>query len=530
MPIGYLMLVLHAHLPYVRHPEHEDFLEEDWFYEAITETYIPLIIVFEDLIRDNVDFRITMSLTPPLMNMFADPLLQDRYERHINKLIELAHKEIERTKHHPEFNEISRMYLHKFQQCRHVFVDKYKKNLITPFKTLQEMGKVEIITCGATHGFLPLLEMFPNAVNAQIAVAKDSYEGYFLRPPRGIWNGECGYYPGLEKHLREHDLRYFFVETHGILYADKRPKYGVFAPLYCKNGVAAFGRDLESGQAVWSAQIGYPGDPNYRDFYRDIGFDLNFDYIKPYIHESGLRKMTGIKYHCITGKTSHKEPYHYGKALDTAANHAGNFMYNREKQVEYLSTLMDRPPLIAAPYDCELFGHWWYEGPHFIDYLLRKIYYDQNIIETITPSEYLELYPKNQVATPSLSSWGNKGYAEVWLNGANDWIYRHLHKCTENMITIANNHKQTQDPLSIRALNQLARELLLAQSSDWAFIMTTDTMVEYAVKRSKEHIHNFNHLYKMINNQHIETNWLIGVEAKNNIFPEINFKHYADLD
>ncbi len=528
MSAGYLMLVLHAHLPYVRHPEYDDFLEEDWFYEAITETYIPLLTVFEGLVRDNIDFRVTLSLTPPLTNMFADPLLQDRYEVHINKLIELAHKEIDRTKNTPEFNETAKMYLSKFEHCRWFFVDKYKKNLITSFKNLQDLGKIEIITCGATHGFMPLMEMYPNAVNAQIGIAKDSYERFFNCSPKGIWNGECGYFPKLEKHLINNNIRYFFVETHGILYADKRPKYGVFAPLYCNNGVSAFGRDLESGQAVWSAKVGYPGDYNYREFYRDIGFDLDKDYISPYIHESGLRIMTGIKYYSITGKTSDKRPYNYQKAMDTASSHAGNFMFNREEQVKHLSSFMDRSPLIVAPYDCELFGHWWYEGPNFIDFLLRKIYHDQNSVSTITPSEYLNIYPENQVSTPSFSSWGNKGYSEVWLNGNNDWIYRHLHKCTDNMINAANTYKDTKDHLIKRALNQLARELLLAQSSDWAFIMTTDTMVEYAIRRTKEHIQYFHTLYDMITNRQIDEGWLSNIEGKNNIFPEINYMHYTD--
>ncbi len=528
MPTGYIMLLLHAHLPYVRHPEYNDFLEEDWFYEAITETYIPLISVFEGLVKDNIDFRITMSLTPTLTNMFADPLLQDRYEHHVNTLIELAHKEIERTKHQPEFNETAKMYLNKFLLCRSIFVDHYKKNLITPFKKLQDMGKLEIITCGATHGFMPLMQYHPNSVNAQIGIAKDSYKRYFLTNPRGIWNGECGYYPGLESYLKNHGIRYFFVESHGILYAEKRPKYGVFAPLYCKNGVAAFARDIESGQAVWSSKIGYPGDPNYREFYRDIGFDLDFDYISPYIHESGIRIMTGIKYHKITGKSLDKQPYNYWTAMETAAMHAENFIYNRGLQVEYLSTLMDRPPLIVSPYDAELFGHWWYEGPYFIDYFFRKLYHDQKTIVPITPYEYLDRFPENQVSTPSFSSWGNKGYSEVWLNGTNDWIYRHLHKCSELMAHIANKYKNTSDSLMVRSLNQLARELVLAQSSDWAFIITAQTMVEYAIRRTKQHVNYFLKLYDMVIHQKIDEAWLWDIEKKDNIFPEINFKHYCD--
>src|SRR5690606_16902771 len=113
-----LCLMLHAHLPFVRHPEYQDFLEEDWFYEAITETYIPLLRVLNGCARDDVDFRITMSITPPLAAMLQDQLLQERYQHHIENLIELTEKEIERTRFEPEYQELARMYNRKFKECR----------------------------------------------------------------------------------------------------------------------------------------------------------------------------------------------------------------------------------------------------------------------------------------------------------------------------------------------------------------------------------------------------------------------------
>jgi 1,4-alpha-glucan branching enzyme len=525
---GFLCLMLHAHLPFVRHPEFEDFLEEDWLYEAITETYIPLLQVFNGLARDGVDFRITISMTPPLISMLTDELLQNRYVRHIERLIELAEKEVERTRFQAGFQETAQMYLRKFRSCRATFVDDYRCRITDGFKALQEAGKLEIVTCGATHGFMPLMEMLPNAVNAQISAARMCHERVFGQSPRGIWNGECGYFPGLDNALAENGIRFFFVDTHGILHASKRPKYGVYAPIYCPSGVAAFGRDIESSKSVWSAEEGYPGDVNYREFYRDIGFDLDYDYIRPYIHESGLRVNTGIKYYRITGKTANKEPYSEARALEMAASHAGNFMFNREKQVEYLGSLMDRKPIIVSPYDAELYGHWWYEGPEFLNFLLRKIHHDQDTLDLCTPSEYLEMYSTNQVAYPSFSSWGHKGYSEVWLEGSNDWIYRHLHKAAERMIELANTYRDTSDHITTRALNQAARELLLAQSSDWAFIMKTNTMVEYAVKRTKEHVLRFTDLYFSIKSSSVDENYLHELENKDNIFPELDFRIYAD--
>ena len=155
MPQGYLLLILHAHLPYVRHPEYDDFLEEDWLYEAITETYIPLLEVFDGLERDGVDWRLTMSVTPTLAGMLSDPLLQYRYVRHIDNLIALAGKELERTRWQPEFHGLAQMYHDRFCRAREVFVNQYGSNLCNGFRRFFDTGKLELITCGATHGFLP---------------------------------------------------------------------------------------------------------------------------------------------------------------------------------------------------------------------------------------------------------------------------------------------------------------------------------------------------------------------------------------
>ena len=525
MPKGYLALVLHAHLPYVRHPEHEFFLEERWFFEAVTECYIPLIHVFESLVRDGIDFRLTMSLTPPLMSMLTDELLQERYSKHITKLIELAEKEVDRTKWEPHFNRVARMYLDHFIESSRTFHDRYHQNLLHAFKRFQDLGVLEIITCGATHGYLPLLGVKRESVRAQIGVAVDHYTRYMGRQPKGIWLPECGFCPGDDQVLADFGIKYFFVDTHGIMHAETRPKYGIYAPIYCPSGVAAFARDVETSKQVWSVNEGYPGDFNYREYYRDIGWDLDYEYIKSYIHPNGTRINTGIKYHRITGSTNDKQPYNPEQASHQAALHAGNFMFNREKQVEFLSGIFDRKPIIISPYDAELFGHWWFEGPQFLNFLMRKIACDQETIKLTTPSEYLQEYPVNQMTIPASSSWGYKGYHEVWLEDKNDWLYIHLHKATERMAELASMYPQASGDL-LRALRQAARELLLAQSSDWPFIMKTGTMVEYADKRFKQHLHNFNGLYEDIKWNKINPGWLSELEYKNNIFPDIDYRHF----
>jgi len=521
---GYWCLQLHAHLPFVRHPNFPDFLEEDWLYEAISETYLPILSVFENFVNDGIDFRVTMTITPTLANMLADPLLQSRYYAKLNKLIELSEKEILRTKNHPEFHHVALMYERNLKNCRRIW-EKYHGNILTGFKNLQDMGKIEIITCCATHGFLPLM-VNETAVRAQIRIACQDYKKHFGREPKGIWLAECAYTYGIDKILKEEGLRFFFLEAHGLLYASPRPRYGVFAPIYCPSGVAAFSRDMETAHQVWSADSGYPGDPDYREFYRDLAYDLDYNYIKPYLHSDGERRNIGIKYHRITGKVAlhEKQPYNPEWAENKAKMHAENFVFNRKNQIDYLSGILGREPIVVSMYDAELFGHWWFEGPQFINHLFRAVN-KQKIFAPITPVEYLEKFKTNQVATPSPSSWGDKGYFEVWLNSKNDWIYKHLHVIADRMVEIASANR-TAAGLELRLLNQAARELLLAQSSDWAFIMTTGTMVEYAEKRTKEHIYNFNTLYDQIKNNNIDEGFLSNLEYTNNIFPDIDYTVY----
>jgi len=521
---GHLALVLHAHLPFVRHPEHEKFLEENWLFEAVTETYLPLLQVMDGWLRDGMQTRLTLTLSPTLCAMLLDPLLQDRYTRHLEGLIELAEKEIHRTHWDRAFHELAWRYHHRFSQARETWFA-YGRNVVGAFRKFQELGRLEIITCAATHALLPLLN-HPPSLRAQILTARDHYHHCFGCDPRGIWLPECAYVEGVEAVLQEANIRWFITDTHGVLHARPRPRYGVFAPIYTPNGIAAFGRDLDSARQVWSRNEGYPGDGRYRDFYRDIGHDLDFDYVKPYLPGPDRRGFTGLKYYRITGPTTDKQIYDPGAALRAADEHAGHFLHARREQIRHLGTLMDRPPLVLSPYDAELFGHWWYEGPEFLNLFLRKAVYDQQDFTLTTPGEFLGRYPMQQIATPSASSWGEEGYWKLWLNESNQWIYPHLHVAQERMTNLARRFPQAAG-LTERALRQAARELLLAQASDWPFILRTGTSPDYARKRLKEHLLRFIALHDQLTATHIDEAWLTRIEWLDNLFPDVNYHYWA---
>ncbi|MCE9581052.1 MAG: DUF1957 domain-containing protein [Planctomycetes bacterium] len=526
MPQGNVLLLLHAHLPFVRHPEHEEFLEEDWLYEAITETYLPILELAENLEQERVTSKFSIALSPPLCEMLADPLLQSRYLRRLHRLIDLSEREVQRTRHEPLFNQTARHYLESFRRARAVFEDEHGRNILRGFRRLQDAGRIEILTCGATHGFFPLMSRV-EAVRAQVRVAASNYEKHFGRRPDGIWLPECGFQPGHDAILAAEGVTHFCVETHAIAYAAPRPKYTIYAPVRTPSGVCAFGRDIESSRQVWSASEGYPGDVDYREFYRDLGYDGDEEYVKPYLHADGVRRNLGIKYHRITGRVplDQKQPYNPAAAAHRARAHAENFLFNRVEQARHLRRTLHRTASVLSPYDAELFGHWWYEGPQFLVELLR-LAGRQSEVNFTTPRDVLAAGGPVQRSTPTLSTWGDKGYCEVWLNPTNDWIYRHQHVVEDRMASLARDHRDASGLLR-RALNQAARETLLAQSSDWAFIMNADTAVPYAHKRFKTHVEAFANLHAQIRAGRIEETLVSSLESRHNAFAEIDWRVFG---
>ena len=522
-PIGSLALVLHAHLPWVRHPEYPHFLEEDWLYEAITETYVPLLQMMDDLARDGVPYRLTMSLTPPLCEMLADELLMSRYAARIEALVVLAAELA--AKHRGSWYEAAAEHaLTTFVRVRDTFEQVYGRDLIAGFRKHQDAGRLAIVTCGATHGLLPLTSSIEGR-RAQLAVAQENYRKHFGRSAEGIWLGECAYARGLDQLIVEQGIRYVFLETHGVTYAEPRPKFAHYRPILTEAGLYAFGRDPACSRQVWSAEQGYPGDPLYREFYRDAGWDAPRDLLTPFIGD-GPRKNVGLKLSRITGKVAlhQKEPYVPGWAAERAWAHARHFLGERQKQLRDVRERTGIHPLLVAPYDAELFGHWWYEGPQFIEALFRQAA-DFPEVRLTSPSDWIGEHPAAQIVSPAPSSWGDKGYWDVWLNGDNAWIYKHLHRAEERMIELATAHA-APSPLEDRALTQAGRELLLAQSSDWAFIISMKTTVPYAVKRTRLHLANFDRLYHGLVDGQIDEAFLAELESRSPIFAELDWRHW----
>src|SRR5205809_1138242 len=457
---GHFALILHAHLPFVRHPEHEHFVEEEWLFEVITETYIPLLRMMQLLVDDFVPFKLTMSITPTLCAMLQDQLLCERYVRHLELLIDLAARERKRNRKHPQLCELAEFYLGLFSETRRHFVDEWKCDLLSVFRELRQTGVLEIIASAATHGLLPILQrQSPRAARAQVLIGRDVYVEVFGEEATGFWLPECGYAAGLESILQEANLRWFVVDAHGLLFGTSRPCRSIYAPCYTPAGPAAFARDPSASRQVWSADEGYPGDPAYRDFYRDIGFEL----------------------------------------------------------------------LIVAPFDAELFEHWWFEGPIFLEQFIRHAAKERDFRLT-TPSEYLAAHPTQQIVEPAASTWGENGHLAVWLDPSNAWIYPQLYAAALRMCEVAGRYAAEGSNMTDacdRVLKQLARELLLAQSIDWAFLMKTGTAREYATQRTIDHLARFNRLHDQFVINNFDEEFLRDCEWRDHIFPNVNWRYYA---
>jgi 1,4-alpha-glucan branching enzyme len=360
-----------------------------------------------------------------------------------------------------------------------------------------------------------------------VRIGKQQYRDIFGRFPEGIWFPECGFAQGFDDYIGEEGFRYFFLEAHGVIRGEPFPQFGVHLPIICKSGVVAFGRDQKASGQVWSSQGGYPGDPLYRDFYRDAGFDIDEDHIRHFLSPYGAKTYTGLKYYRVTGGSGPKEPYQFKIAQKRAGQHAAHFLAERVAQITGLYDRFGIRPVITAIFDAELLGHWWFEGPNWLEMLLRAA--DKNrVIRLITPPEYLDrrqCISHLQMIHPAASSWGEKGYHEVWLNEKNDDIYRHLLKATGRMVDLAERFPSAGG-LIRRALNQSARELLLSQQSDWTFMMKNDAYADYARRRFTVHIGRFTRLYESIVSGDIREEMLQDIEERDRIFPAIDYRVY----
>ena len=515
--LGRLAIVLHAHLPYVRNNE-KNSLEEDWLFQAIIECYIPLLQVIESSQKENpVNTKLTISLSPTLLSLFQNKQIQETFPSWIKTRKDFLNELPQKEKKASEF------LIRNFND-KYLYWQKCSGNLIERFKLLNKSGNLDILTCAATHGYLPILRENPATVKGQIKTAISNHKNIFGTQPLGIWLPECAYYENLDQILFDSGIRYAVLDGHGILNSTPRPRYGIYAPICSKKGVAFFARDSESTLPVWSAKDGFPGDKVYREFHKDLGWELPISKLQ----KKGIPSVRplGLKYYKITNEKislGKKEFYQEDEAKKKAETHAEKYLLDRSKQLKNLSVSTSFDPLLIAPFDAELFGHWWYEGPIFIEHILKMS--TKYSIRLTNLREVLIQKPNLQICDPSPSSWGQGGYHNYWLNDKNAWIVPEITKAGAAFVDLSSNN--FNDEISIRLIKQAARELLLSQSSDWSFILKAGTTTELAKERIQRHLKRYWKLIEMVRNNYcIDLKFLESIEEEDKVFPIIKISDW----
>ena len=521
---GCWALVLHMHLPFVKHPEFAVPLEEQWLFEAITNCYAPLLHMFWKLEREKIDFRLTVSLSPPLVSMLSDQHLQDRYRIFLRELLSLAERELEGNRG-KAFQHTIEKNLERIHTARGVF-EAYGGNILNGFRDFQNMEKVEVIICAGTHPSLPLYMHYPENIRAHIQMSCRQYERVFGRWPRGMWLPENAFTPGLDKYIAEAGIKWTLVNANGIARGNTRSYFGTARPVITHNGLAVFGIDEETRAQVWSRESGYPGDGRYKEWYRDVGYDAAWDYLPEYFKTAGVRRMTGLKYYRITSKETpahEKAAYHPEMARTALDEQSTQFVEHRGAQSEYLAKNFNLTPITVSAYDAELFGHWWEEGPEWIELVFKKMCCDQAKVRPVTPSEFLCEFPQHQLMMPGASSWGKNSTFETWIDARefqpNSWMYRHMFRAVEDLARLATDRKGAEG-LEKRALNQCAREVMLAQASDWPFLISMGQSIRYSEVSLVKHIGRVRELIRQIESGQLDETYIHTLEEADSLLRE----------
>ena len=522
---GQLALILHAHLPYVRHPDHGRFYEEQWLFEAVAESYLPLLGMMQGWMDDGLDWHLSLTMTPPLCAMLEDRLLRERIGNYLAERLELAESECLRWHLVPGARAAAEFARDRYRRLIASW-GAAKGELIPWFRRYLNTGHLEILCCAATHAFLPFLSSDAATLGAQVELGVSEHRRHFGKQPNGIWLPECAYSPELDRALVQAGLQWFPVEAHAFRNASPIPRTATFRPVLLPSGPTAFSRDTASARQVWSRAGGYPGDPRYREFHRDIADDCDWEYVQRYLPGTENRVATGIKLHRVTGSSTEKAWYDRAQAMAATREHARHFVAERLATCEAAGSLINGTPFITAPYDAELFGHWWFEGPEFIDEVVRLCSSPDAGLQLATPRDFLAQAPSLETCQIAASTWGQEGYASVWLDPQNAWIQPRLRVLERRMREKVSDLNASLDAPPrgvVRCLNQAARELLLAQSSDWPFLLKMGTAGDYPARRVEEHLNAAEGLLESLGSPSLlDLRLVTSREHQFPIFPEID--------
>ncbi|TAM61292.1 glycoside hydrolase family 57 protein [bacterium] len=541
MPAGSFTFVLHSHLPWVRRAGRWPFGEE-WIHQALLDVYLPLLETVESLERDGIRGGITLGVTPVLLEQLRDAHLLDAFDAYLDERIKLTAGDLQPRGDALDAARcgLAQRYLAQLRSRRSRWRGHWQRDVVGALRAFACDGTIEIITSAATHAYLPLLAT-DSAIDAELSVGIATTQRLLGVTPNGIWLPECayrgafappgqpGYRPALDTWLAAHGIRYFFVDAHAVagVYrgsgawssvlnardtapvadadaaAEAQEDAATLLPHLLPSGVAAFARDPRVSRQVWSRDHGYPGDGAYREFHK-------------------RDECSGNTYWRVTEprvELGDKKIYDPHLAADRASAHAKHFALLVTKLLSAFQASDGRTGMLAAPFDAELFGHWWAEGPQWLCGALRALHEGGSVALT-TPSAYLAAQPAPPVAALRESSWGEGGDSRVWYNPSVAWMWPIIHRAERTMERLAEHAAST--PRERALMEQAARELLLLASSDWPFLVTTGQARDYAVERFNTHVARFDALAAALDGGAADPAVIEASLRDDTLFPEID--------
>ncbi|MFC1564552.1 1,4-alpha-glucan branching protein domain-containing protein [candidate division KSB1 bacterium] len=519
---GKFNLVLHGHIPYVvshgRWPH-----GTDWLSEAVAECYLPILRVLRELEEENVYTRITMGITPILAEQLSDPVFHEEVSQYLKIKIDAANEDrdffIKAGEQH--MAHLAEKWIEFYNEAKNDFEVLYDRNILKGFNYFLDKGVLDIITCGATHGYFPLLGE-DASINLQVRTAVETHKKHFGKAPTGIWMPECAYRPGyswkrpvekyaeldpvdrygIEEFLIENGIKYTFIDSHMLkggraigAYADRfeglkllierslkaqkekeiiedLSPYKLYKLQSSRNQetITLFTRDPKTGLQVWSGEHGYPGDGYYMDFHKKR-------------FPGGLRYWRVTSAKCGLGE---KEVYSHEEVEKRLEENASHFVDVIYKQLEENYNTTGEEGVLTAPYDAELFGHWWFEGVSFIKKLFQKLAQTDHV-KPATAAEVNGLDTFESIITIPEGSWGEDGHHFIWLNEQTAWTWEEIYEDELNIMKFVKKAQDNGSPEFRDVVTQLVRELLLEQASDWQFLISTFSARDYAEMRLVYH-------------------------------------------
>lgn len=532
----------------------------DWINESAAECYLPILHSLDRLQKEGIRPHWTVNVTPILAEQLEDPAFKSGFEDYCLSKIEAAESDRERfDSEGPMWMQgLAEFWRRRYRNALDEFQNRWGRSIVGAFGQFQDSGSIEIITCGATHGYLPLLGT-DESCSAQVKLGVETYKRHFGRQPRGIWLPECAYRPayewkapvgknevpwprrGVEQYLAEQGLEYFFVDSHMIRGGEPLGTYAAnfpqLAELFARgkklftpseefrseyehyalpNGEVCFARDPQTTVKVWSGESGYPGDEWYLEFHKQL-------------YPGRLRYWRISQNKRDLGQ---KQPYDPYAAFERIGNHAEDYIRTLKSTLATYRGQSDREGTLVAMYDTELFGHWWFEGPEFLYDVARAIHHDPEL-EAVTGGQLLDQEPARHQITLPEGSWGEGGYHYIWLNQDNSWTWERLYPAERKLRQLV---RDIVEGDACGVVEQAARELLLAESSDWQFLISTFSAKDYAEIRFTDHLDRFHRLASIA--EALQAGGELGeadrtfveeCRAKDNPFPDLDLSMWKPL-